>query len=148
MKNKIIPFSLFEKKSNIKGFKSNIEKDTLDNDNFRNVVYTGKNIQLVLMTLKGGEDIGEEIHKNDQFFRFESGKGKVKINDTEYNVTDGDAVIIPAGTKHNIINSNKTESLKMYTLYSPPHHKDGTLRKTKKSAEDNPEEYDGKNTEK
>lgn len=147
MENIITPFSLFEKNNTIKGFKSNIEKDTLTNTNFRKVLYTGKNIQLVLMTLNGGEDIGEETHDNDQFFRFEGGKGKVIINDTEYSVKDGDAVIIPAGSKHNIINTEEKEDLKMYTLYSPPHHKDGTLRKTKKDAEEKSEDFDGKTTE-
>lgn len=147
MKQKIISFSHFENNSSTKGFKSNIENDTMNNTNFRKVLYTGKNIQLVLMSLKPGEEIGEEIHKdNDQFFRFESGNGKVIINDTEYNIKNGDVVIIPAGSKHNIINTSK-EELKIYTIYSPPHHKDKIIRKTKKEAEENKENFDGKTTE-
>lgn len=143
----IISFSQFESKTSIKGFKSNIEDDTINNSNFRKVLYTGKNLQLVLMSLKGEEEIGEEVHKdNDQFFRFESGNGKVIINDTEYKVSDGDAVIIPAGSKHNIINTGKNE-LKMYTIYTPPHHKDKIVKKTKKEAEDSKEEFDGKTSE-
>jgi len=145
---KIISFSIFEKKESKKGFKSNIESDTIENDNFRKVLYTGHNLQLVLMSLKGGEEIGEETHKdNDQFFRFESGDGKCIINDTEYLVKDGDSVIIPAGAKHNIINTSKKKELKMYTIYSPPHHKDGIIKKTKKDAENSKEEFDGKTTE-
>lgn len=148
MKTEIISFSQFEGKSSKKGFKSDIENDTINNDNFRKVLYTGKNMQLVLMSLIAGEEIGEEIHKdNDQFFRFEKGKGKVIINNTEYTVKDGDAVIIPAGSKHNIINTSNTEELKMYTIYAPPHHKDKIIRKTKKIAEDMPENFDGKTTE-
>jgi len=146
---KIITFNLFEKKENtIKGFKSNIENDTIQNNNFREVLYTGNNLQLVLMSLNIGEEIGEEIHKNnDQFFRFESGKGKCIINDTEYNIKNGDAIIIPAGSKHNIINISKTEKLKMYTIYAPPHHKDGIYMKTKNDANKSKEEFDGKTTE-
>jgi mannose-6-phosphate isomerase-like protein (cupin superfamily) len=120
----------------------------LDNKNFRKVLYSGKHLQLVLMSLKEGEEIGEEVHLNtDQFFRSEAGEGKCIINDIEYKLKDGDSIIIPAGSKHNIINVGKDE-LKMYTIYTPPHHKDGIVRKTKKDAEDNPEEFDGKTTEK
>lgn len=132
----------------MKGFKSNIEKDTLKNKNFRKVLYTAKHMQLVLMTLQPGEDIGEEIHKeNDQFFRFEGGTGKCVIDGNSYRVKDGDAVIIPAGAKHNVINISKEEPLKMYTIYAPPHHKDGIVRATKKEAMENEEEFDGKTTE-
>lgn len=132
----------------MKGFKSNIEQDTLNNENFRKVLYTGKHTQLVLMTIAPGSEIGEEIHnENDQFFRFESGKGKVIIDGTEYDVEDGDAVIVPAGAKHNVKNSSEQEPLKLYTLYSPPHHKDGIVRKTKEEAEANEEDFDGKTTE-
>jgi mannose-6-phosphate isomerase-like protein (cupin superfamily) len=132
----------------MKGFKSNIEKDTLKNKNFRKVLYTAKHLQLVLMTLQPGEDIGMEVHKeNDQFFRFESGTGKCVIDSTSYRVKDGDAVIIPAGAKHNVINTSKEEPLKMYTIYAPPHHKDGIVRATKKEAEEIDEEFDGKTTE-
>ena len=132
----------------MKGFKSNIEKDTLDNNNFRKVLYTGKHLQLVLMSLKPGEDIGEETHPgNDQFFRFEGGSGKCIIDETEYAVTDGDVVVIPAGAKHNIINSDAKTDLKMYTLYGPPNHKDQVIRVTKEDAEKMKEEFDGKTTE-
>ena len=133
----------------MKGFKSNIEKDTLKNKNFRKVVYTGQHLQLVLMSLKPQEEIGAEVHaENDQFLRFEGGKGRVIIDKTTYNVKDGDAVIVPAGAKHNVINVSASEDLKLYTIYAPPHHKDQIVRKTKESAEANDEEFDGKTTEK
>ncbi len=132
----------------MKGFKSNLEKDTLDNNNFRKVLYTGKHLQLVLMCLKPGEDIGEETHPgNDQFFRFESGSGKCMIDERVYAVTDGDVVVIPAGAKHNIINTDAKTDLKMYTLYGPPNHKDQVIRATKEDAEKMKEEFDGKTTE-
>lgn len=132
----------------MKGFKSDIEKDTLDNINFRKVLYTGKHLQLVLMNLKSGEDIGEETHPNtDQFFRFESGSGKCIIDGTEYLVKNGDAIVIPAGAKHNVINTDSQSELKMYTVYGPPNHKHDTIRLTKKDAEKNPEEFDGKTSE-
>jgi mannose-6-phosphate isomerase-like protein (cupin superfamily) len=132
----------------MKGFKSNIENDTLKNTNFRDVIYTGKYLQLVLMSLKIGEDIGEEIHKNnDQFFRFEGGTGKCIIDGNEYPIKDGDAIIVPAGAKHNIINVDSKKALKMYTIYASPHHKDAIVRATKKDAETIEEEFDGKTTE-
>lgn len=132
----------------MKGYKTNIEKDTTENNNFRKVVYTGKHLQLVLMSLKVGEDIGEEVHKDtDQFFRIESGSGKCLIDGHEYRVKDGDVVVVPAGARHNVINTNPEEELKMYTLYAPPHHKDGLVRATKEDAEANAEEFDGKTTE-
>lgn len=132
----------------MKGFKSNIEKDTLENINFRKVVYTGKHLQLVLMNLKVGEDIGEEMHINtDQFFRFESGSGKCIIDGTEYLVKNGDVIVVPAGAKHNIINIDTQSELKMYTIYSPPKHKYDTIRSTKEDAEKYLEEFDGKTTE-
>lgn len=131
-----------------KGYKDNIEQLTLSNINFRKVLYTAKHSQLVLMNLKPREDIGLEVHKDgDQFFRFESGKGKVIINDATYLVGDGDSVVVPAGAKHNVINTSDAEDLKLYTLYSPPHHKDGVVRKTKQDALDNEEEFDGKYSE-
>jgi len=130
------------------GFNSNIEKDTLENNNFRKVLYSGKHLQLVLMSLKAGEEIGEEIHHdNDQFFRFESGLGKCIIDGNIYNVKEGDVIIVPAGAKHNIINADITAELKMYTIYAPPHHKDGIIRATKEEAENNGAEFDGKTTE-
>ena len=132
----------------MKGFNTNIEKDTLENENFRKVLYTGKNGQLVLMSLKPGEEIGLEVHpENDQFFRFEKGQGRVVIDDNEYTVEDGSAIIVPAGSEHNVINISETEDLKLYTIYSPPHHKDGIIRKTKEEAEADDAEFDGQTTE-
>lgn len=131
-----------------KGYKNNIEKLTLENNDFRRVLYTGSNMQLVLMSLKPLEDIGFEVHdSNDQFFRFEKGEGKVVINETEYIVGDGDVVIIPASSNHNIINTSETEDLKMYTIYAPSHHKDGIVRKTKQEAIENEADFDGNTTE-
>jgi mannose-6-phosphate isomerase-like protein (cupin superfamily) len=132
----------------MKGFKTNIERDTLKNRNFRKVIYTGKNSQLVLMSLKPKEEIGLETHpENDQFLRFEGGTGRVIVDDSKYTVKDGDAVVIPAGAKHNVINTSAEEELKIYTIYSPPHHKDGIIHKTKEQAESDDEEFDGKTTE-
>jgi len=132
----------------MKGYSDNIEKLTLENKNFRQVLYTGKNCQLVLMSLKPNEDIGMEVHdENDQFFRFENGAGKVIIDGNEYEVEDGSAIIVPAGAEHNIINTSSSESLNLYTIYSPPHHKDGIVRATKEAAEANDEDFDGTTTE-
>jgi mannose-6-phosphate isomerase-like protein (cupin superfamily) len=132
----------------MKGYHANIEELTLKNDNFRQVLYTGKHTQLVLMSLLPNQDIGLEIHaENDQFFRFESGQGLVVIDGTEYPVADGSAIVVPAGSQHNIINTSATEKLKLYTLYSPPHHKDQIVRLTKEEAESNDQEFDGQTTE-
>lgn len=132
----------------MKGFFSNIEKETLENNNFRKVLYTGKHSQLVLMSLKPLEDIGMEIHNdNDQFFRFEKGQGKCIIDGNEYILEDGVAIVVPAGAEHNIINTSETEDLKLYTIYSPAHHKDGIIRETKQEAMDNEAEFDGQTTE-
>jgi mannose-6-phosphate isomerase-like protein (cupin superfamily) len=132
----------------MKGFSSNIEKSTMENDKFRKVLYTGKHSQLVLMCLKPKEEIGMEVHAdNDQFFRFEKGKGKCIIDGHEYELKDGSAILVPAGARHNIINTSSTESLKLYTIYSPPHHKDGIVRATKAEAESNEAEFDGVTTE-
>ncbi|MDP3837159.1 MAG: cupin domain-containing protein [bacterium] len=132
----------------MKGFNNNIEKETIENDDFRRVLYTGAHTQLVLMTLRPNEEIGTEIHaENGQFFRFEQGQGLVIIDGNEYEVEDGSAIIVPAGAEHNIINTSPQKKLKLYTLYSPPHHKDGIVRKTKKLAEENDEEFDGNTTE-
>jgi len=132
----------------MRGYRTNIEKVTLENRNFRKVLYTGKHSQLVLMSLRPKEDIGMEIHaENDQFFRFESGQGKVIIDGNEYEVGDGVAVVVPAGAKHNIINISDSKELKLYTIYSPAHHEDGIVRVTKKEAEADNEEFDGKTTE-
>ena len=127
-----------------KGYKDNIEKLTIENKNFRKVLYTGMHMQLVLMSLKPMEDIGLEVHvENDQYFRFEKGEGKVVIGESEYRVTDGDTVIVPAGTQHNVINISESEDLKMYTIYTPAHHKNGIIRATKKEAMENEEDFDG-----
>ena len=113
-----------------------IEKQTLKNDYFRHVIFTGKHAQLVLMSLKPKEEIGNEVHKHvDQFFRIEQGQAKFILNNKEKHVVgNGDAVIIPAGTWHNVINNSKTKKLKMYTIYSPPNHPEGTIHKTKEEA--------------
>ena|SRR3989344_4077908 len=132
----------------MKGFHTNIEKDTLANSNYRKVLYSAKHCQIVLMALRPKEEIGMETHPdNDQFFRFESGVGKCIIDGNEYALGDGVAIIIPAGAKHNIINTSETEELKMYTIYSPAHHKDGIVRTTKQEAEANEAEFDGVTTE-
>lgn len=132
----------------MKGFSANIESATRENNNFRKVLYTGKHSQLVLMSLKPNEEIGMETHPdNDQFFRFEMGQGKCVIDGNEYLVTDGDCVIVPAGAEHNIINLSATDDLKLYTIYSPAHHKDGIFRTTKAEAMANEEEFDGVTTE-
>jgi len=132
----------------MKGFNANIEKDTLENKNFRKVLYTGKHSQLVLMSLLPKEEIGMEVHNdNDQFFRFEAGQGKVVIDGNEYEVSNGTAIVVPAGAEHNVINISDVDNLKLYTIYSPAHHKDGIVRATKEEAETNGEEFDGKTTE-
>ncbi len=117
------------------GYHANIEKLTLANTNFRQVLYTAPHSQLVLMSLRPGEEIGMEVHENvDQFFRFEKGSGKIIIGGEETNITDGDVAIVPAGTEHNVINTSTSENLKLYTIYSPAHHPDGTIRPTKADA--------------
>lgn len=127
------------------GFITNIEKDTKDNNFFRKVIFTAKYSQLVLMSLKLGEEIGEEVHDNlDQFFRFEEGLGKVVIEGKEYDIKDGSAVVVPVGTKHNVINASSDKPLKFYTIYSPPNHQDGTIHKTKEDAKTSEEHFDGK----
>jgi mannose-6-phosphate isomerase-like protein (cupin superfamily) len=132
----------------MKGYATNIEKDTLENENFRKVLYTAPHSQLVLMTIEPKEDIGEETHDDrDQFFRIEMGQGLAVIDGVEHLLSDGVAVVIPAGTKHNIINTSETEKLKVYTIYSPAEHKDGTIHKTKAEAMANEEHFDGKTTE-
>jgi len=124
------------------GFAGNIEKQTLSNTYFRQVIYTAKYSQLVLMCLQPSEEIGMEIHEvTDQFFRFEEGEGKVVINGEEHSVKDGDAIIVPAGMQHNVINTSPDKQLKMYTIYSPPHHKDGIVHKTKAEAEADTEDH-------
>jgi len=132
----------------MKGYNDNIEKLTLENTKFRQVLYTAPHSQLVLMALKPGEEIGEEVHEeNDQFFRFEEGMGKVIIDGNEHEVSDGFAVVVPAGSRHNVVNTSDSEMLKMYTIYSPAHHRDGVVHDTKEQAEADDEEFDGKTTE-
>ena len=132
----------------MKGFMTNIETAVRTNPNYRKVLYTGKHCQLVLMSLRPNEEIGMEVHRdNDQFFRFETGRGKCIIDGNEYLVKDGDVVIVPSGAKHNVINVSGSEELKLYTLYSPPHHKDGIVRATKAEADKNAPEFDGVTTE-
>ena len=123
---------------------TNIEEATLKNDVFRKVLFTTEHSQLVLMSLKPGEDIGTETHDLDQFIRVESGRGTARLNGVEYGLADGTAVVIPAGTEHNIMNSGQ-ESLKLYTIYSPPEHKDGIVHATKRDAlADREDHFDGK----
>jgi len=117
------------------GYKTEIEQKTLANSNFRQVLYTGKYMQLVLMSLKPGEEIGEEVHQTvDQFFRIESGEAKFVIDGEEHLAKDGDVVIVPAGSIHNVINTSTTADLKLYTIYSPANHPDGTIHATKADA--------------
>ena len=118
------------------GHVTNIEMDTLENEDFRRVLFTGPNTQLVLMTLAPGEDIGRETHDgHDQFIRIESGVGVVELDDEKSEVVDGSSVVIPAGVEHNLTNTSDDEPLRLYTLYSPPEHPDGTVHRTKKEAE-------------
>lgn len=129
----------------MKGYVDNIEKATLENTDFRRVLYTGKHLQLVLMVLQPGEDIGEEVHAgHDQFFRIESGSGEVLIDGQTRAVADDDAVIVPAGARHNVTNTG-TQALKLYTLYGPPEHRDGVVHATKADASE--EHFDGVTTE-
>ena len=119
----------------MKGYVGNIEEETLKNSNFRKVIFTGKHSQLVVMSLKPGEEIGMEIHNNlDQFFRVDAGKGKVVMDGEEKNVVDGDAFVVPGGVEHNVLNTSKDKDLKLYTIYSPPNHPDGTVHKTYEEA--------------
>lgn len=114
------------------GHVTNIEQDTLENDDYRRVLFTGPNIQLVLMTLQPGEEIGLETHdEHDQFIRIEAGTGLVRLDDDEQELEDGVSVVIPAGTRHNVVNTSRKKPLRLYTLYSPPEHPDGTVHRTK-----------------
>ena len=119
----------------MKGYITQIEEATIKNSLYRQVLFTAKNSQLVLMSLKPGEEIGEEVHDLDQFLRFEAGDGKVILDGQDHAVRDGFAVVIPAGTRHNVINTSKNADLKLYSLYSPPEHKVGTVHRTKKEAD-------------
>ena len=131
---------------NMKGYITNIEKDSLANENFRKVVYTAKNCQVVLMSLAPGEDIGEEVHHLDQFIRVEKGSGKAVLDGVEYILSDGFVIVVPSGAMHNIINTG-TEAMKLYTVYAPPNHKDGTVHTTKAQAEGDEEHFDGVTSE-
>jgi mannose-6-phosphate isomerase-like protein (cupin superfamily) len=119
----------------MEGYVANIEKKSLENKYFREVLFTGPHSQLVVMSIAPGDDIGMETHNNvDQFFRIEAGIGRAVLNGKEYNLEDGFAVVVPAGTEHNIINSSKSEPLKLYTIYSPPNHPHGIINKDKAEA--------------
>jgi len=132
----------------MKGYVVNIEDATKENDNFRKVLYTGKNSQLVVMSILSGDDIGEEVHDLDQFIRIEKGEGKAILDGVEHQVEDDFAIVVPAGASHNIINTSQDESLKLYTVYSPPEHKDGIVHVTKEDAlNDEDDHFDGVTTE-
>lgn len=124
----------------MRGYVKNIEKATVENNDFRRVLYTGKHSQLVLMSLKPLEEIGEEVHEVDQFLRIEAGSGKAILDGVEHEIGDGSAILIPAGARHNIVNGGEAE-MKLYSLYSPPEHKDGTVHPTKAEAVE--EHFDG-----
>ncbi len=131
----------------MKGYISNIEKETLENENFRKVLYTAKHSQLVLMSLLPGEEIGAEVHHLDQFLRVEAGSGMAVLNGESYPVEDGSAIVVPAGAEHNVVNTGET-AMKLYTIYSPAEHKDGTVHVTKADAmADTEDHFDGKTTE-
>ena len=131
----------------MKGYISNIEKDTVENNNFRKVIYTGKHSQLVVMSLNPGEDIGEEVHTVDQFLRIEKGKGQAILDGAVYEVEDDFAIVVPAGAKHNVVN-NMDGHMKLYTIYSGPEHLKDTVHKTKEDAiADTQDHFDGKTTE-
>jgi mannose-6-phosphate isomerase-like protein (cupin superfamily) len=130
----------------MKGYVTNIEKLSLENDNFRKVLYTDKNSQLVLMSLLPGEEIGEEVHDVDQFLRVEKGVGRAILSDVSHDIADGSVIIVPAGVRHNLINSG-SDHMKLYTVYMPPHHRDGVVHKTKAEGEADDEHFDGKTTE-
>ena len=130
----------------MKGYVDNIEKLALENENFREVLYTDKKSQLVLMSLRPEEEIGEEVHDVDQFLRVEKGVGKAVLNGISREIGDGSAILVPVGTRHNIINTG-AGPMKLYTLYSPPHHRDGVVHKTKAQAEADTEHWSGETTE-
>ena len=131
----------------MKGYIANIGEETLKNTNFRKVLYTAKNSQLVVMSINPVEEIGEEVHHLDQFIRCEAGEGKAILNGVEYGISDGFAIVVPAGALHNIINTSSDKPLKLYTVYSPPNHRDGVVHATKADAEADTEEFDGETSE-
>ncbi|MEK7506347.1 MAG: cupin domain-containing protein [Patescibacteria group bacterium] len=132
----------------MKGYIENIEKLAKENNNFRRVLYTAKNSQLVLMALQPGEEIGEEIHHLDQFLRIEEGEGKAILDGVEHAIADGSAIVVPAGARHNIVNTSADKPMKLYTVYSPPNHIDGVIHITKAQAEadETRDHFDGKTT--
>ena len=130
----------------MKGYVTNIEKLSLENENFRKVLYTDKNSQLVLMSLLAGEEIGEEVHDVDQFLRVEQGVGTAILSGISRDIIDGSVIIVPAGTSHNVINTG-SNPMKLYTLYMPPRHREGVIHKTRAEAEADTEHFDGKTTE-
>lgn len=130
----------------MKGFVKNIEALSVASPAFRRVLYTAKNCQLVIMSLKPGEDIGMEVHKLDQFFRVEDGTGEAILDGVSRPVSSGFAIVVPAGAKHNIVNTGKV-ALKLYTIYAPPNHRDGVVHATRAEAENDTEKFDGKTTE-
>ncbi|MDP3762162.1 MAG: cupin domain-containing protein [Ramlibacter sp.] len=130
----------------MKGFVQDIEKVAVENDEFRRVLYTAHHCQLVVMALRPGEEIGMEVHDVDQFFRVEEGAGEAVIDGVRTAVQSGFALVVPAGARHNIVNTG-SEALKLYTLYAPPHHKDGTVHHTRAEAEADQEHFDGGTTE-
>jgi mannose-6-phosphate isomerase-like protein (cupin superfamily) len=130
----------------MKGFVRNIEDLAVKNEEFRQVLYTAKHCQLVVMALKPKEEIGAEVHQLDQFFRVEEGSGEVVLDGVRTPISDGFAIVVPAGTNHNVINTGSV-SLKLYTLYAPPNHRDGVIHHTRDDAEADDEDFDGKTTE-
>lgn len=129
------------------GYTGNIEKETEVNESFRKVLYTSAYMQLVVMSIPAGSDIGEEVHGQDQFLRIEAGEGRAVLDGVEHDLSDGYAVVVPAGTRHNIINTSTEQSLKLYSLYAPPHHEDGVVHHSKEEAEADHEEFLGDTTE-
>lgn len=133
---------------NMKGFVTNIEQAAVENEYFRKVLYTDERIQLVVMSLKPGEDIGEEVHQLDQFIRVEAGEGRAVLDGVAHEIQDGVAIVVPKGVLHNITNTSSTKPMKLYTVYAPPNHKDGTIHVTKAEAEaDEGEHFDGTTSE-
>lgn len=131
----------------MKGYIANIEKVTEENNNFRQVLYTAKHSQLVAMSLKPGEEIGEEVHDLDQFIRVEEGEGKAVLDGIEHPIEDGSAIVIPEGTRHNVINTSSDQEMKLYTIYSPPNHRDDVVHETREEAMTDEEHFDGKTSE-
>lgn len=132
----------------MKGFVTNIEQAAIENEYFRKVLYTDARVQLVVMSLAPGEEIGEEVHQLDQFIRVEAGEGRAVLGGVAHELKDGYAIVVPQGALHNIINTSADKPMKLYTVYAPPNHKDGTIHKTKAEAEaDEGEHFDGRTSE-